>query len=354
MRFVTLSTINFASLICGAIAGIWSASRGAGVWALVIQQYALGTSALILAVMSCPWKPSRPSKAARTKSMLYMGVSQVGADVLNYTNRNIDNVLIGRFVSDAALGLYAQAYKLLLLPIQQVNTPLSAVAIPVLSRLRETPARYAQAYYRAIGLITFLGMPLVYYLLVEADVIVNVLLGPQWVGTVPIFRALGVAAIFGTFNVAWGWVYASTGTTGRQLKWQIFSTPFNFLSFVLGLHWGVIGVAVAFSLTRIVLTVPSLSYCFKNTPIRLSTFLATVSKPLFSATLAAGAGYLTKLHFDGNKIEPALTAAAMFLGYIAAWLAIPGGRAQLVSITQTVAATFRAFRLRENAESPAK
>ena len=43
--------------------------------------------------------------------------------ILNFANRNVDNVLIGRYISDAALGFYSLAYRMLLLPIQQINAP---------------------------------------------------------------------------------------------------------------------------------------------------------------------------------------------------------------------------------------
>ena len=144
---------------------------------------------------------------------------------LNFANRNLDNVLIGRFVSDAALGFYTQAYRLLLLPIQQINAPISGVVVPALSRLQDQPERYVRYYYRAIGAIVLAGMPITGFLVVDARPVIQLVLGPTWLPTVPIFQALGVAAFLGTFNVAaagctprWGGPTVSSAGSWSRLR----------------------------------------------------------------------------------------------------------------------------------------
>ena len=82
--------------------------------------------------------------------MLAFGGNLTGFGVVNYFARNLDNLLIGRFWGPAQLGLYARAYQLLLLPIDQMITPITAVAVPALSRLKDSPERYRQAYLRLL------------------------------------------------------------------------------------------------------------------------------------------------------------------------------------------------------------
>jgi PST family polysaccharide transporter len=58
------------------------------------------------------------------------------------------------------LGLYAKAYQLLLLPLDQINSPITAVAVPALSRLADDAERYRQAYLRILEKIAVMAMPM--------------------------------------------------------------------------------------------------------------------------------------------------------------------------------------------------
>jgi O-antigen/teichoic acid export membrane protein len=165
--------------------------------------------------------------------------------------------------------------------------------------LQDQPERYARYYYRAIGAIVLVGMPVIGFLVVDARPVIQLVLGPTWLPTVPIFQALSLAAFLGTFNVAGGWVYASLGRTDRQFRWQLVSTPAIVLSFVLGLPWGAVGVACAFSGMCLILVGPALHYCFRGTPISLSRFIRAIARPSLAAVAAMAATVAVRLLLGG-------------------------------------------------------
>ena len=82
--------------------------------------------------IAVPWRPGLPTRRTGTKTMLRFGGDIMGFDIINYFSRNLDNILIGRFIGAGALGFYSKAYALLTLPLLQINSPISAVAIPAL------------------------------------------------------------------------------------------------------------------------------------------------------------------------------------------------------------------------------
>jgi len=330
MRFTAIAAINIMALIAGYGAAIFSAWYGAGFWALVVQQYATSLTLLLLLLAFCRWWPGLPRRHTGVKPMVKIGANQTGFNLLNFANRNLDKVLIGRFVSDASLGWYTLAYRLLLLPVQQINGPISAVVIPALSRLQDQPERYARFYFQAIGAIVFVGMPIVCFLLVDARSLILLLLGSNWSPVVPIFQALGGAALVGTYNVAAGWVYTSLGRTDRQLRWGLIGTIVTLLALFFGLPWGALGVAASFSAAQVLLTVPSLMYCFYGTPIRIRTMFLTLARPTTAAAIAALLLLAVKSEFLDSPPEwIGLDGLIYGAGYLAVWIVIPGGRAQL-------------------------
>ena len=338
MRFGAIALIGTIGMLVGFASAIVGAWRGAGVWALAVQQYASGLTTALLVFATCRWRPGLPRRGTGVRPMIRIGAHQTGFGILNFANRNLDNVLIGRFVSDAALGFYTQAYRLLLLPIQQINSPISGVVVPALSRLQDQPERYARYYYRAIGAIVLAGMPIIGFLMVDARPVIQLVLGPTWLPTVPIFQALGLAAFLGTFNVAGGWVYASLGRTDRQFRWQLVSTPAIVLSFVLGLPWGALGVACAFSGMCLILVGPALHYCFRGTPISLSRFVRAIARPSLAAVAAAGATVAVRLLLgpalghDGAGLTGLLVDGVVYAGAYVLACAASGGWDQVRDI----------------------
>jgi PST family polysaccharide transporter len=109
-----------------------------------------------------------PRRGCGVRSMLAFGGNLTVSHVVNNGARNLDNVLIGSVWGASLLGAYSKAYQLLLLPFQQFASPVTAVALPVLSRLQGDPQRFRRYFRGGIMLLTALGMPLVAFAFVTA------------------------------------------------------------------------------------------------------------------------------------------------------------------------------------------
>jgi len=262
----------------------------------------------------------------------------VGPAFLNYFTRNADNVIIGYALGPSTLGLYTKAYGLLTLPIQQINGPLSSVAIPGLSVLQNQPARFVEYYRRAVGLMVFLSIPLIVFVIVFAEPIVLLVLGAKWQASIPIFRALGPAALMGAWNVAPGWLFMSCGRTSALLRYGLVSGPITVLSFLIGVQWGAIGVAYAFSIAFCVLYICLIPYACHQTPVKPRDFVSSIWRPLFGAITAAVFALVTMCFWSaGNGIMQILVYATVFTCcYLSVIAILPGGRHMLREISALV------------------
>jgi O-antigen/teichoic acid export membrane protein len=335
MRFTSLAKIDIVSMLVGVIAAIAAAWYGLGYWALVVMQIATVITNAIAVWLICSWRPGFVSKDSAIKSMLAFGGNLTGFRLVNYFSRNLDNLLIGRYWGSQQLGLYAKAYQLVLLPIEQINSPVNSVALPTLSSLQSEPEKYRKYYYKAILLITTLGMPIVGFMFASADKVILLMLGKEWLGVVPIFQFLMPAAFIGTFNVAAGWVYQSLGRTDRQFRIGMVMATTDILLFSLGLRWGAIGVAAAYGLSRPFLMVISIIYCYRGTFLNVANFFKTISRPIIAAVSAAialiGINYFLLVDvnlFVGLFIDLCL----YFCFYLSIWIFIPGGQSEIKEI----------------------
>jgi PST family polysaccharide transporter len=265
--------------------------------------------------------------------MLAFGGHLTGFNLLNYLTRNGDNILIGRFLGSAPLGIYAKAYGLLMFPVQQINAPLNGVVLPALSRLQGKPDEFRRYFLRAVEVLAFIGMPIIIFSFADARVLVLAVLGPKWLGAVEIFRLLAPAALVGTVNVAPVWIFTSLGRTDRQFLWGAVSTPIILAGFLVGLRWGAAGVAASFSITFGISFLLLVFDACRHSPVRLRNLAAVLLLPFCMSALAAGTTIAIGLSAHFSAVPGFVCDAALFAAtYTALALVFPNGRGMLRSI----------------------
>src|SRR5699024_8692103 len=110
----------------------------------------------------------------------------------------------------------------------------------------------------------------------------------QWIESSHIFRILAIAGFILPVAQSRGLVMISTGQTKRLLYMSLFLASVTILGFFIGVQWGTTGVAWSLSITTYLLLLPTLSYAFKNSPVKLSHFLNEIALPAMHA-LSTGA-----------------------------------------------------------------
>jgi PST family polysaccharide transporter len=83
---------------------------------------------------------------------------------INYFSRNGDNLLIGRFLGAAELGFYDKAYRIMLLPIQNLTHVITPVLMPILSRHQEDFDLVYNSYSKVVKILATIGFPLSVFL----------------------------------------------------------------------------------------------------------------------------------------------------------------------------------------------
>ena len=123
MRFGLLGARRIAATLSGGAAGIAAAVGGLGVWALVIHSLVTAAAGSALLAWRSPWRPRWEFSRKAARELWGFGRWVTGSRLLNHLNRNADNLLIGRFLGAAALGLYSFSYQAVLLPLLVVARP---------------------------------------------------------------------------------------------------------------------------------------------------------------------------------------------------------------------------------------
>lgn len=329
MRFVALTVIEMAALASSLGVTIALAWRGWGYWALVAGHLALSVVHAAGVWAACGWRPGGPERGSGVRSMLRFGGNLTGFGVVNYFARNLDNMLIGRYWGSQQLGLYAKAYQLLMLPIDQINVPITTVAVPALSRLNDQPERYRRAYLRILEKIALVTMPGIAFMIAASDWIVLLVLGPQWEGAARIFAVLGIAALIQPVTNTTGWLFVSQGRTHEMFRWGLTGGTIIIASIVAGLPWGALGVAASYSLTWVFVVTPLLFRAVgRGGHVRAKDFYVTIA-PAFGAALGVAASLAVLRRAwepPGAFAGVAVAFTVACVAALAVLLALPAGR----------------------------
>ena len=288
MLFAEIAFIQISSRTVGLITSITLALCSWGYWSLVAGLWITPLATLALTFYFCPWCPSLYRKDSRALGMMKFGAQFTAANLIGFLSRTADNFLIGRFVGAEGLGLYTRAYGIFVQPICQIRAPIQNAAYAPLSLLKENPERFQKYFYNIAIVVSFLAVPIAVYFLVQPDFVIRILLGTQWMSAAPILQVLSVAGILQSFSGLSGLVMMSYGYTKRYLVLSIFSGLSVITSFLIGVPYGAIGVAIAYTTVDLLIIIPKLSYAFKNTPIRTLNFISCLILPLASAGVAIG------------------------------------------------------------------
>jgi O-antigen/teichoic acid export membrane protein len=286
MRFKLVAIISVVSMAVGVTTAVSMAAAGWRYWSLVGAESATSIVNCIMVWASCRWRPGAYQRGAGVGPMLKFGGHLTGFTVINYFTRNFDNILIGRVLGAAPLGIYARAYNLLMLPISQFNVPLAAVLLPGLSRLQDNPPEYRKLFLRAVSAMLLVTVPVVVFATFFAYEVVLIWLGARWLPVASVFQLLSPAAAVGAIVFAPNWLSQSLGRPAQQLRYALISAPICVAGFIIGIRWGVAGVAASFSITFVGLLWAYIWYATRNSPVRFFDIVMRFLGALIPACIA--------------------------------------------------------------------
>jgi O-antigen/teichoic acid export membrane protein len=344
LRFTATSANEVLSTLASVVISVLFAWKGWGYWALIVG---LVTRSLVQAAGAwwlCRWMPALPRRAPGTGEVARFAAHVFGRYCLNYGTRNTDNLLVGWRFGSGPLGFYKKAYDLFLLPANQLLVPVADVVLSTLGRLEGGSAQYRRYFLNGLSILAFIGMGAGAVLTLVGRDLIRVLLGPQWGPAGEIFTffgpGIGIMLIYGTH----GLLHLSLGRADRWLRWVVVELIVTGLLFLLGLHWGPVGVAAAWTTSFWILTIPGFWYAGRPINFGIKPMVDAVWKYVVAALLAGcGTAAIVRsiVPLAGSTVFAALgrivsiTLLTSVL-YLLAVILLHGGMAPLLAFSRLI------------------
>ena len=254
MAFRRIEIANMIAVLGASAVAVAVALLGGGAWAIILQLVANSILILILLWLSSAWRPTRRFSSASVRSLFSFTAHNSGANLFHYFERNTDNLLIGRVLGPAALGVYSIAYNLMLYPVTRFADPIHQVMFPVLARVQDDNPRMTRMWLRVTRVAAAVVAPAMSGLIVVAPEFVRVLLGSKWDAAVPVIQILAVAGLVYAVRIPSTSVLLAKGRARTLFHFSLVSAAVLVTGFVVTVHWGVNAVAMSFTASFLLMT----------------------------------------------------------------------------------------------------
>lgn len=244
MRFAPLTRAELAGALSGAAAGITAAIVTDSYWAIVWQL--IVTDAVTLAgILVVERRRTWRTNGDDVRELSGFGAKLLGTNIVNFASGNGDNVVIGRVEGTVALADYSLSYRVLSLPLQVVGQTVARTILPTFSRLQHDRPAVADLYYRSQRAIAAMVTgPLVVVALAAHDAIPWAF-GDEWASAVTATQWIAVAGILRLVFGNGGATMVAMGHPGWQFWWSLTTTTVSVTGFIIGVQWGIEGVAAS-------------------------------------------------------------------------------------------------------------
>lgn len=284
MAFDKLGRVQLLSAAVSGGIGVGMALSGWGVWSLVAQHLARTFLEAVGVLWVAAFRPAAIVSRADLLSVASFGINLSGFHVVNFVTRNIDNLLIGRFLGATALGYYDIAWRLIEYPKTALAGVIGRVMVPAYARLQSDHERFGRAYLRIISAIALLSMPLMLGMMLVAHPLVVVVFGETWLPSADLVFILALVGLAQSLGATTGGVYVAKDRTGWLFAWSLLAAAGTTAGAAIGLVWGLVGVAAGRLVANTALFPVNMGVSLRLIDLRLPD-LARSLRPLVGASL---------------------------------------------------------------------
>jgi len=238
---------------------IWLAVNGYGVLSLVysiVFQYIISNFLLFIFGLK-NYGLNFHFRFKDLKPFLKIGLFQVGGQISNYINQNLDILIIGKVFSQEILGGYSLAKQLVFRPAQVINPILTKVAAPALAKFQHNLVKLKENYLKLINIVSSINIITYFLLIIFAPIVVDIFYGSGYDSIVLYVRILCVYMVFRSIGNPIGSLVIATGRTDIEFLWNTFLLILMPFVVYFGSLFGIVGVTISLTFTMMILFVPS-------------------------------------------------------------------------------------------------
>lgn len=287
MQFKRFFFATLGGTAVSAAVGIAMAYKGFGVWALVAQQLSNVTINTCVLWLTVGWRPKAMFSLERLRALLGYGWKLLASGLLDTVYNKLREIFIAVFYTDTDLAFYNRGNALPNLIVENINSSIDSVLLPVLSAEQDHAEQVREMTRRAIKVSSYIIMPLMMGLAVCAEPFVRFFLTEKWLPCVPYLRIFCFTYSFYPLHTANLNAIKAMGRSDLFLILEIFKKAVGITALLLTMRLGVYPMALSLLATSVLSQIIN---AWPNSRLLNYSYLRQLADLLPTILLAAAMG----------------------------------------------------------------
>jgi len=180
LKFRQLAFCNVAQSLALAGVSITLAYQGFSYWSIIYGSL-IGSAVYVLSLRYFENTVVRPSlDKSIAKELLGFGAHLLMVGIMGFVIFNVDQLLVGKILGLAVLGVYYMAVRFGRTLGQQITGVVNTVLFPTMARIKDSTHRLMLGYTQSLRMISIITVPVSVGLAALSPMFVHVVLGDKW------------------------------------------------------------------------------------------------------------------------------------------------------------------------------
>lgn len=243
MQFKRNAIVDWTNGLVEAGTAVVFAWAGYGYWSIVYGRLGGAIVGTAMKLILGSWRPSVRFSRADLGDLMSFGAGLFAKRFLDYTAKNLDNLVVGRMLGVVSLGFYDKAFITMNKALIRINTGGPMVSFRVFALIQEEPERFRKAYGKVVLGASLLTYPVLLGLAALGPDLIPVMYGPRWELAIVPFQILCVAGTLKVMNEYAGSAVQAFGRIWSQVSRQVIYVALVVLCVAVLSRWGLPGAA---------------------------------------------------------------------------------------------------------------
>lgn len=192
-RFKEIAKRTLSLQVISCAIAIWAAYKGFGVYSLLVSPIFTAIGIFLFNRRYYKVRLNIHFTLEPIRRIFSFAAYELLFEFVNYFSRNLDKLIIGKYMSVSELGYYEKSYRLMQLPMNNVTAVINPILQPVLSSLKKNPQQIAVEYNKIVRLLSTISFPVGVILSLCATEVIRIFYGDKWDLAIPVFSILSLS-----------------------------------------------------------------------------------------------------------------------------------------------------------------
>lgn len=302
LKFKSLAIRSILSISVGGAVGITMAINNMGLYSLIFQQITISIVSCLFLWGSCEWKPSVKTKFENIKDLIYRARYLTLTGIAGFVNGQSDTFFSAYYLGLHSTGVYNAAKRIVVALNSVITTALGKVALPAFAQIQDNPALIKNAFLKSALYTSLLTAPLHVGIAALSPDLIFILLGEKWMESWPILSILMISSYLLTISQYNYSIFLINDKSQWQTGITVLHAIVNIILFMVVARFGLVALAVAFTLRAVILYPLSAGGALYLLKIPAIEYLRQIMPSILAASLMGVIVYYAGLQIDLHAI----------------------------------------------------